>query len=77
MVVCLSPQRPGVDHGPLYVGSVVDQARLGEVFLRVFQFSTDVIPPMLPTHILFVCHRRYKIKAVNIVVEPNTSVSLV
>jgi len=73
MVVYLSPQRPGVDHGS--VGSMVDQARLGEVFLRVFHFSTDVIPPMLPTYILFVCHRRYNIIAFDIDVKSNASVS--
>lgn len=77
MVVYLSPQRPVVDHGPVHVGSVVDQVRLGEVFLRVFHFSTDVIPPMLPLHILFVCHTCYKIIAVDSVVKSNTSVSLV
>jgi hypothetical protein len=39
LVVGLSPRRPGFAPGSIRVGFVVDKVALGQVFLRVLQFS--------------------------------------
>lgn len=48
----LSPQRPELDSGPVFVSLVVQKVALGEVCLRVLQFSpVSAIPLILPAHI--------------------------
>jgi hypothetical protein len=43
-----SPRRPGFAPGSVQVGFVVDNAALGQVFLRVLRFSpVNIIPPWL------------------------------
>jgi hypothetical protein len=48
LVAGLSLQRAGFDPGSFHVGFVVDKVALGQVFLRVLQFSlVNFIPPVL------------------------------
>jgi hypothetical protein len=48
LVAGLSPRRPGFDPGSVYVGFVVDQLALGQVFPRVLRFfPVSFIPPVL------------------------------
>jgi hypothetical protein len=44
----LSPRRPSFDPGPAHVVFVVNKVALGQVFPRVFRFSSvNFIPPVL------------------------------
>jgi hypothetical protein len=44
----LSPRRPGLDPGSVYVGFVVDKVTMGQVLRRILRFSpNDFIPPVL------------------------------
>jgi hypothetical protein len=48
----LSPQRPELDSGPVFVSLVVEKMALGEVCLRALRFSpVSAIPLILPAHI--------------------------
>jgi hypothetical protein len=48
LVAGLSPRRPGFDPKSVQVGYVVDKVALGQVFLRVLQFSpVNFIPLVL------------------------------
>jgi hypothetical protein len=64
LVAGLSLQRVGYDLRPVHVGFVVDKLTLGKVFLPELRFS--LVFTILPTcHIRsFICHRRYKISAI-------------
>jgi hypothetical protein len=51
LVASFSPQWSRFAHKAVHVESVVDKVALGEVFLRVLQFSPDnIIPLLLHTH---------------------------
>jgi len=56
----LTPQRPGFNSRPVYVGFVVDKVLLF--------FTVNIIPPVLHTH-LFIYVRRYMILATESVVK--------
>jgi hypothetical protein len=48
LVAGLSPRRPESDPRSVHVGLVVDKVALGNVFIRVLQFSpVNFIPPLL------------------------------
>jgi hypothetical protein len=48
----LSPRRPGFTPGSVHVGFVVDKETLGQVILRVLQFSpANIIPSLLHIHL--------------------------
>ena len=47
---------------------MVDSAVLGQIFLRLPQFSAVIIPPMLKTH-PFIYYQYYIISVVNSVVK--------
>lgn len=47
-------RRPGFDLRPVHVTFMLGQVALGQVFLRVLQFSSvSIIPPILHTHLHF------------------------
>jgi hypothetical protein len=47
LVADLSPRRLGFDSGSIHVGFVVDQVALGEVFVRLFRFSSVIFIPLV------------------------------
>jgi hypothetical protein len=54
LVAGLSPWRPGLAPGSVRVGFVVDKVALGQVFLRVLQFSPlNIIPPWLSSNLTY------------------------
>jgi hypothetical protein len=60
LVVDNSPQRPGFAPGPVHVGFVVDKVALGQVSVRVIQFSpVGLIPPLLSTPIYHLGNEQY------------------
>jgi branched-subunit amino acid transport protein len=53
LVAGLLSRKPGFTPGLIHVGFVVDRVALGQVFLRVLQFSpANIIPPLLHIHLL-------------------------
>ena len=52
------------------VGNAVDKEAMGEVSLRVLRiYPVSIIPPLLHTHISFICIQSYIILALNGVVK--------
>jgi hypothetical protein len=57
LVAGLSSRRPGFAHGSSHEGFVVDKVALGQVFLRILQFSpVSIIPPSLSKLIIWGMH---------------------
>jgi hypothetical protein len=61
-----------------FVGFAVEEVALGQLFLRVLRFYPDsIVPPLLFTHISFICHRRSIIVATeSVVLSPKSLIIL-
>jgi len=69
----LSPQRPGFNPGPVYVGFVVNKVAMVQVFLRALSFSpVSIIPPLLRTYVSYTYHRHDVILAPVSIVKLHT-----
>lgn len=73
-----SPQRPGTNLRPVYMGLLLDRLARGQVFLWVFLFlPVSIFLSMLHTGISFIYDREHVIWAVDSIIKWNTSACVI